>query len=191
MNKSLVFSSLLKVSRTYRVDLQCSNRTAKQCSLQTFWTPLLCFSGSCSYTLCTGDHFGLFRPWPEFDKSEFSFDNKQWKFYNNIPNSIAQYIINPDCTNSRTTNSRVVKFHKRCLTMISSRLNWFRPSKVSEWCEAKLRANTQTGWSTNAIWLGQKWPPIKTIKPILDQYTHNVPHLALFVMARSINGTYN
>ena len=30
---------------------------AKRSSLKAFCTPLLCFSGGCSYTLCTGGHF--------------------------------------------------------------------------------------------------------------------------------------
>ena len=45
----LVFSNLLKVSGTYRVNL--NNVVCK------LFTPLLCFSGSCSDTLRTGAHF--------------------------------------------------------------------------------------------------------------------------------------
>ena len=46
---AFVFSTLLKVSRTYKFSI----RIAKGCSLQAFGTTLFCISGSCSNTLCT------------------------------------------------------------------------------------------------------------------------------------------
>ena len=59
MNKIDIFAfgflGLVKGSRNLLS--RFSNRIAKRSSLYAFRTPLLCFSESCSYTLCTGGHF--------------------------------------------------------------------------------------------------------------------------------------
>ena len=70
----------------------------------------------------------LFRPWLEFDKSEFGFDYEQQTFYNDI-RLYVQYAIDADCMHSRTTNTKALKLHNGCTTMIGSRLNWLDPQR--------------------------------------------------------------
>ena len=63
----LVFSTLLMVSRTNRVDL--ASKYQKEVGW-SFCTPLLCISRSHSYTLCTGGHF---EPTPSLTKEVLSY----------------------------------------------------------------------------------------------------------------------